>query len=108
MLEAEKLSPVEACTWRFELARLRALSAPTAEVAAAFDAVAHADADGGASCALAPHASLRAAQAYAKLGRWDDAIARARAVPDGLSVSDDAKLSLAEALAAKGIAHRPS
>jgi soluble lytic murein transglycosylase len=101
-LGSATLSPAEACTWRFELARLRALSSPTADVAAAFDTVAPADADGGTACPLAPYAALRAGQSYAKLGRWDDAIARARAVPDGLAVSDDAKLALAEAIAAKG------
>jgi len=95
---AATLSPAEGCAWRFELARLRALSSPVADVAAAYDAVAPA----GTACGLAPYASLRAAQAYAKLGRWDDVLARTRAVPDGLASSDDAKLALAEALAAKG------
>jgi soluble lytic murein transglycosylase len=102
-LAATTLSPAEACAWRFELARLRALSSGPADIAAAFDAVAPPESDAGSpGCALAPYASLRAAQAYAKLGRWDDAATRARAVPDGLAVSDDAKLALAEALAAKG------
>jgi soluble lytic murein transglycosylase len=94
-LSSATLTPPQTCAWRFALARLRALTAPMADVAAAYDSVAP-------SCALAPYASFRAGQAYARLGRWDEAVTRARAVPDGLAVSDDAKLGLAEALAAKG------
>jgi soluble lytic murein transglycosylase len=52
------------------------------------------------ACALAPYAKLRAAQAYARAGKTDEAVVRARAFPDALPARDEAKIVLAEALAA--------
>jgi soluble lytic murein transglycosylase len=94
--------PADACAWRYVMARMLALSGNGAAAAAAFDRVASPDADAGAACALAPYASLRAAQSYVELGRYDDAIARARAVGEEIVARDEAKLVLAEASSAKG------
>jgi soluble lytic murein transglycosylase len=63
--------------------------------AQAFDRVGH-------DCALAPYAVFHASEAHARLGRADDAIDRARKVPDDVAVAAEAHLVEAEALAAKG------
>lgn len=89
------------CAWRYLLGKTYAQAGMGAEAAAAFDHVA-APVDAGAACALAPYASLRAAQALMKLGRADDAVARAKGAGDDIAARDEAKLLLAEALAAKG------
>lgn len=87
----------EACGWDFLEGRLAVLANQTAEALAAFE---RADRPG---CILAGHARVRSAQALARLGRADDAIARARAVPADLaSVVDDTKMVVAESLSAKG------
>jgi soluble lytic murein transglycosylase len=92
-----ELPPSEACTWDFLEGRLLVLANKTAEALAEFE---HADRP---ECVLAGHARLRSAQALARSGRADDAIARAHAVPeDHTSLADDVKMVVAESLAAKG------
>jgi soluble lytic murein transglycosylase len=93
----QTLPPTEACAWDFLEGRLLVLANATADALPLFE---HADAPG---CVLAGHARLRSAQALARLGRADDAIVRARAVPtDHVALLDDVKMVVAESLAAKG------
>jgi len=90
-----QLSPAEACAWDFLEGRLFTLANLSAEALAAFE---HAEAP---MCTLAGHATLRSAQALARAGRADDAIAKARTVPADLPLGDDVKIVIAESLAAK-------
>lgn len=91
------LSPADACAWDFLEGRLFALANATAEALAAFERAQL------PLCPLVGHAKLRSAQALARSGRADDAIARARLVPDDhVSIQDDTKIVIAEALASKG------
>ncbi|MBX3219127.1 MAG: lytic transglycosylase domain-containing protein [Labilithrix sp.] len=91
------LPPPEACAWDYLEGRLFVAANATTEAIAAFE---RAEA---AICPLAGHAKLRSAQAIARSGRADEAIARARAVPsDHTSLKDDVKMVLAESHAAKG------
>jgi soluble lytic murein transglycosylase len=88
-------NPTRACALDYESGRLHRDAGEDAAAAVAFDRV-------PATCALSAHAALYAGEAYARLGRADDAIARVRRVPDDASIAADARLTLAEALAAKG------
>jgi soluble lytic murein transglycosylase len=91
------LPPAQACAWDYLEGRLFALASSLPEALAAFE---HAEQPG---CPLAGYAKLRSAQALARSGRADDAIARARTVPEDLTaLSDDVKILIAEALSAKG------
>ncbi|MDF2696322.1 MAG: Soluble lytic murein transglycosylase precursor [Labilithrix sp.] len=91
------LAPAEACAWDYLEGRLFAAANATSEAIVAFE---RAEAS---ACPLAGYAKLRSAQALARSGRADDAIARARAVPeDHASLQDDAKVVIAESLATKG------
>lgn len=91
----EDLSLAERCTWDHVEGRLALAANQTADALVAFEAAQN------AACPLAGYAILRSAQALARSGRADDAIARAGLVPDDLAAKDEAKLVLAEALAAK-------
>jgi soluble lytic murein transglycosylase len=82
---------LRACAFDYESGRLHRDADEDAAAVAAFDRVPE-------SCPLWTHASLYAAQAHARLGHTDDAIARARRVPEDA----EARLTLAEALATKG------
>ncbi len=84
-----------ACALDYLVGRLHREAGDDAGAALAFDRVTEA-------CTLSANAALHAGEAYARLGRSDDAIARARRVPDAAAVAVDARLLLAEALAAKG------
>jgi soluble lytic murein transglycosylase len=91
------LAPAEGCGWDFLEGRLHVAANETAEALASFERAED------PICPLAGHAKVRVAQALARSGRADDAIARARAVPEELgSLRDDVKIVIAEALAAKG------
>ncbi|MEA2750609.1 MAG: soluble lytic murein transglycosylase [Myxococcales bacterium] len=89
------LSPADRCAWDYLEGRLALAANATADAQLAFE-LAQAPA-----CALAGYATLRASQTLARSGRADEAIARAGAVPDDLASRDEAKLVIAEALAAK-------
>ncbi|HVJ95010.1 MAG TPA: transglycosylase SLT domain-containing protein [Labilithrix sp.] len=91
------LSPADACAWDYLEGRLFAAANATSEALSAFERAE------SQACPLSGHAKLRSAQSLARLGRADEAIARARAVPpDHASLQDDVKMVLAESLAAKG------
>ncbi len=91
------LLAAEACAWDFLEGRLFVLAGSTSEALPAFERAEQ------PACPLAGHAKLRSAQTLARSGRADDAIARARAVPDDhTSLKDDVNIVLAESFAAKG------
>ncbi|AKV04784.1 Soluble lytic murein transglycosylase precursor [Labilithrix luteola] len=92
----ENLAPGEACAWDYLEGRYALAAGDGLAAEAAF---ARAEAD---VCPLAGYAHLRAAQALGRAGHADEAIARARRVPEDLACSDEVKLVLAESLAAKG------
>lgn len=89
------LSVTDRCAWDYVEGRLALAANATADAQLAFE-LAQAPA-----CPLAGYATLRSAQALARAGRADDAIARAGAVPEDLASRDEAKLVIAEALSAK-------
>lgn len=92
-----ELSREEQCAWDMLEGRLASAAATTSEALAAFERAED------AACPLAGWAKLRSAQALARSGRADDAIARARAVPEDIAAArDDVRLVIAESLAAKG------
>ncbi len=95
------LSAEDDCAWSYASGRLHATADESAAAAVAFDRVAGLTVP-RLDCALAGYASLRAAQAYAKLGHAEEAAARAAASPPDLALHEEATLVLADALAAKG------
>lgn len=88
------LTASEACAWDYVEGRLLA-------AAGAPDAIAAFERAENAACPLADYARLRGAQALARAGRADDAIAKAKAVSEDIAVRDEAKLVIAESLAEK-------
>jgi soluble lytic murein transglycosylase len=103
-----------ACSWDYLGGRLHLAAGNAAEAAAAFERVlasaapspSQGPADAGvpdAPCPLAPYAALHAAQALVRLGRYDDAIAHARAAGADIAALDDVQLVLADACAGKGL-----
>ena len=87
----------QACAWDFLEGRLFVLAGSTSDALAAFERAEQ------PACPLSGHAKLRSAQALARSGRADDAIARARAVPkDHSTLEEDVNMVIAESLAAKG------
>jgi len=112
------LDGAQACAWSYLSGRLHLQAGGDAEAAAAFERVVSPP-DAGARCVLAPWAALREAEALVRVGRDDDALAclralgsGARAAPDGggggaalgidVASTDEARLALADAYAAKG------
>lgn len=94
---AKTTSAKEKCTTEYVIGRLRALAGDDANAAAAFDLAATGD-----CAALFDYARERAAAAYERAGKPDDAIARASAIVSKVAIADEAVLVRAEALAAKG------
>lgn len=91
--------PVIACKVAYVEGRLRALAQDGPGAAEAFDRAAL------ASCPLTSYASFRAAQAWGKQGKADEAIARATTAlgaTEPIVFADDASLVLAEATDVKG------
>jgi soluble lytic murein transglycosylase len=87
------------CAAAYVEGRFRALAQDGPGAADAFDRAAQ------ATCPLASYASFRAAQAWGKQGKADEAIARARmalATAEPIVFADDASLVLAEAVDVKG------
>ena len=85
------------CAWDYLEGRLYVAGNATSDAIAAFERAMV------PACPLAGYATLRSAQAIARSGRADDAIARANAVPaDHTVIADDVKMVIAESLAAKG------
>jgi soluble lytic murein transglycosylase len=95
------LDSSQTCAWAYVAGRLHLAAGEAADAAAAFERAMATD-DAGAPCVLAPYAALRSAQALYRVGRYDDAIARARAAGDELAARDEARLTLADAQAARG------
>lgn len=88
------LDKAAACAWDYVEGRLW-LAAGTNDAIAALERAED------AACPLATYARLRVAQALARAGRADEAIAKAQRVPDDIGARDEAKLVVAESLAAK-------
>src|SRR5690606_4553564 len=72
------LAGPEACRWDYLEARLLVLAGEPVEAIPAYERAARPE------CPLAGYATLRAAQALARSGRADEALAKARAVPEDL------------------------
>lgn len=91
------LTPPEACAWDYLEGRLSSAANATPDAEKAFERAA------AAECPLSGHARLHSAQAIARSGRADEAIARVRTVPaDHTALADDMKMVIAESMAAKG------
>jgi soluble lytic murein transglycosylase len=88
------LDAAQSCGWSYVAGRLHLAAGEPGEAAAAFERA--------LACPLAPYASLRAAEALVRLGRFDEALARARAIGDDIALRDEARLVLADAYAGKG------
>ncbi len=96
---AKATTPKERCAVHYMIGRLHALGGDDAAAAKAFD---DATIEGGAPCALIEYARARGAAAYERLGKTDDAIARASGVDIHVAIAEEATLVNAEALAARG------
>ncbi len=83
------------CAWDYVEGRLALAANASADALTAFELAQN------VACPLAGYATLRSAQALARAGRPDDAIARAGLVPEEIAGRDEAKLVVAESLAAK-------
>lgn len=93
----QDLAAPEMCAWDFVEGRLLSLASVPLDAAGAFGRAA------GAACPLSAWAHLRAAQARARAGHADDAMAQAHAVPEAVTAArDEVRLVLAESFAAKG------
>jgi soluble lytic murein transglycosylase len=86
------------CAWAYVSGKLHALANESAAAAGSFDVVVAKKGE----CTLAPFATLRASQAYARAGNWQLSLQRAQAVPDDFLFHDEARVTLAEALAGNG------
>ena len=109
------LGAAEGCAWDYVAGRLHLAAGEMAAAAAAFERVVTSSGDGTESlwasggdgsrspaCPLAPYAALRDAEALVRLGRGDEALARARAAGDEIAEHDELRLALADAYATKG------
>jgi peptidoglycan lytic transglycosylase len=96
------LDPLHACEWAYVAGTLHAQADENPEAASAFDRARGNPDDAGASCPLAPYATLRAAEALVHAGRFDEALAHARAAVDEVASREEAKLALADAFVGKG------
>jgi soluble lytic murein transglycosylase len=96
------LDALHACEWAYVAGTLHAQADEHADAATAFDRARGNPDDAGASCPLAPYATLRAAEALVHAGRFDEALAHARAAVDEVASHDEAKLALADAFVGKG------
>ncbi|MEO8874095.1 MAG: hypothetical protein ABI461_00795, partial [Polyangiaceae bacterium] len=89
--------PASTCAWAYVSGRLHMLANEPAVAALSFDAVLTQK-----ECALVPFAMLRSSQAHAKAGDWSVGLQRAQAIPDDFLLHDEARVTLAEALAGNG------
>jgi peptidoglycan lytic transglycosylase len=99
---AVTLDGAQACAWGYLAGRLHLAAGEASEAAVAFERVSSWVGDGGAACPLVAYAALHDAQALVHLGRYDDAIARARSASDDLAAHDELGLVLADAYVGKG------
>ena len=91
-----------ACAWAFVAGRLHLQAGENAEAAAALEQAMGTADDAGSACPLAPYAALREAEALVRAGRQDQAIVRALTVGEDVAAHEEARLTLADAYAAKG------
>ncbi len=89
------LTPDDACAWDYLEGRLLFAASDALSAQAAFAKATRAE------CPLTAYARLRSAQAYARAGHADDAIAEALQVPPSIASIDEANLVLAESYAQK-------
>ena len=89
------LSQTERCAWDYVEGRYALAANASADALLAFELAQN------AACPLAGYATLRSAQALARGGRPDDALARAGLVPQDIAARDETKLVVAESLATK-------
>lgn len=82
--------------WAFQLGRLHALAGDHEAAAKAYDLVSPED------FALWPYARLGAAQAHARMGRSQEALARAQTISEDVPIYPTARLLVAEIHAARG------
>src|SRR5580658_1711434 len=101
VLAGASLDAMGQCEWSYVAGRLHLSAGEASDAAVAFERAETRD-DGGVSCPLVSYARLREAQALGRLGRYDDALAAARAVGADVAARDEAKVVLADALAADG------
>lgn len=91
------LSHPEACAWDYLEGRLFALAGAEPDALAAFERAE------SAACPLAAYAKLRSAQVLARAGRADEALARARAIPEEpATLRDEVNELVTESLLATG------
>jgi soluble lytic murein transglycosylase len=102
VLASATLSATQTCAWAYLSGRLHLDAGETSEASTAFERALAASGAGGATCALAPYAGLRDAQALLRMGRQDDAIGRLRAAGEDFAARDEARLALADAFVMKG------
>jgi soluble lytic murein transglycosylase len=98
---ASSLEPAASCEWSYVAGRLHLAAGESNDAVVAFERAAKAD-DAGAPCPLSSYALLREAQALVHLGRYDEALAAARAVGGDVATGEEAQTVLADALASKG------
>ncbi|MDP9000040.1 MAG: hypothetical protein M3O46_08015, partial [Myxococcota bacterium] len=96
------LDDARACAWAYVSGRLHLAAGEWGEAAALFDRASSPVTDSSSSCPLARYAALHQAQALVRLGRYDDAIARARVAGDDIAANDEVELVLADAHVGKG------
>jgi soluble lytic murein transglycosylase len=89
------------CGWAYVAGRLHLAAGESGDAAAAFARASSSGGDAAAPCPLALYAAFREAQALVRIGRYDDAIARARVVGDEIAAHDEVQLVLADAYAGK-------
>jgi soluble lytic murein transglycosylase len=93
----------ERCESQYVIGRLRALGGDDAGAVTAFNAAVAGDNAGTQACAaLLDYARARAAAAYERMGKPEDAVVSASGVGPRVAIADEATLVRAEACAAKG------
>jgi soluble lytic murein transglycosylase len=95
------LDRARACEWDYLAGRFHLAAGDLADALAAFEQVSLA-ADAGLACGLAPYALLREAQTLVRMGRYDDAVARAVAIDADIAAHDEAELTLADGYVGQG------
>ncbi len=90
------------CAWAYVAGRLHVAAGESSEAAAAFEASSTSEGDVAAPCPLASYAALHQAQALVRVGRYDDALARAQSVDDDIAMHDELQLVLADASVGRG------
>ncbi|MBV9947958.1 MAG: lytic transglycosylase domain-containing protein [Myxococcales bacterium] len=96
------LDPAQACAWSYLSGKLHLAAGETTEAVTAFERVTLAAGDAGPPCVLAGYAALHDAQTLARIGRYDEVLARAALVGDDFAAREELALVRADAYAGKG------